>query len=362
MRPSDPVASPRMSRAGLALAARRLRLRECLAACGLAVWLLDIRNQLADLGLDFMADGLSYAAAARHLLAGEPLYAPFQLAGPYGLGYAAMGRGFVYPPTAAVLVAPLAALGREPLAVVFVAAWAILALLAFRVARRAGLGPRAGALLALVVAFSGPAINGASSGNVDLAVADALLASWLWPGAAGALAVLGGAMKIFPAAGLVWTVRRRRSLRWPLALGAGVLIATTLIVGMPGWRDFVTAFGNGRSSSGFFIPSPAQLLGPTIGRLLGYGLALAALAGAWRLKDEAIAFSLLGWAMILAAPDWYSHYLVIPLAATLPWVARSLALELASPGQMLTQVPERLAKRGRFRRPDDAVTRPVVKP
>jgi alpha-1,2-mannosyltransferase len=320
----NPAALSGISRAGLKLAARRLRPRRWLAAGGVALWLLDLVTQIANVLPFWMDDAQSYAAAGRHLLAGQPLYAPFQLAAPYLLGDAAWGLGFVYPPTAALLFVPLAPLGPAAVALVFGAAWVLFALLAFRVARRSGLEPRASALLTLVLTFSGPAINAVSSGNVNIMIADALLASWLWPRSSGTLAVLGGLIKFFPVAGLVWTLRHHGSLRWPIALGLGILAASILAVGTAGWGDFLTAFGHGRSSSFYYLPSPTQLLEPGIGQVAGYGLALAALAGAWRLRDEAAAFALLGWAMILPAPDWWSHYLVVPLAAMLPWAARAL--------------------------------------
>jgi hypothetical protein len=324
VRPYNPAA-PRISRAGLGLAARRLRLSRWLAACGLAIWLVDLAIQIRNVLPFWMDDAQSYAAAGRHLLAGQPLYAAFQLAGPYGLGDAAWGRGFVYPPTAALLFVPLAPLDPDALALVFGAAWALFGLLAYRLGRQLGLAAWSSALVAVFVAFSGPAINAASSGNVNLMIADGLLASWLWPRSAGTLAVLGGAIKFFPSAGLVWTLRQHRSVRWPVAFGIGLVVAATFIVGLAGWRDFLTAFGYGRSSSFYYLDSPAQFLGPGIGQVAGYGLAIAALVGAWRLRDEATAFALLGWAMILPAPDWWSHYLVVPLAAMLPWAVRALA-------------------------------------
>ena len=91
MRPSEPAAEGHVSLVGLRLAARTLGLRYWLAAFGVIAWLVDLRNQIVDIRLDLMADGLSYAAGGRHLLAGEAIYASFQLAGPYGLGAAALG-------------------------------------------------------------------------------------------------------------------------------------------------------------------------------------------------------------------------------------------------------------------------------
>ena len=328
MQPANPGAPQRISRAGLVLAARRLQLARLLVGLGLAIWIVDLEIQVANVLPFWMDDAQSYAAAGHHLLLGQPLYAPFQLAGPYGLGDAAWGRGFVYPPTAALLFAPLGPLNGDALALVFAATWALFGFLSFRLAQQSGIETRASALLSGFVMFSGPAINAASSGNVNIIVADGLLASWLWPKSSGMIAVLGGAIKFFPAAGIVWTMRHHLSLRWPLVLG-GILVAmATCVVGLTGWADFIAAFENGRSSSFYYLDSPAQFLGPGIGPIAGYGLALIALGGAWRLRDEATAFALLGWAMILPAPDWWSHYLVVPLAAMLPWIYAGVARRL----------------------------------
>ncbi len=301
------------------------RVRSLAVLLLIVFWLLDLALQIAMIRPSLMDDAESYATAGRHLLAGQTLYAPFQLAGAYGLGDAAWGRGFVYPPTAALLFAPLAPFGQMALGAVFMIALAALGWLAYRLARQASLGVGTSWLLAAVVTFSGPAINAASSGNVNLLIADALLASWLWPRSSGYLAVLGGLVKFFPAAGLLWTIRKGGSVAGPIVLGLGAVGLTTLVVGVGGWSDFLAAFAHGHSSSWYFIASPAQSLGPGLGTVVGYGLAGLALLGAWRLKNERVAFALLGWAMILPAPDWWSHYLVVPLAAMLPWAVRALA-------------------------------------
>jgi hypothetical protein len=343
------MSQPRISWSGLTLAARRLvprRWRWILAAYGLAVWLLDLAYQIRAFRPSLMVDALSYAAAGRHLLAGEPLYALFQLSGPYELTEAAVGRGFVYPPTAALLLAPLAPFGTLGLSVVFGATWCLFGLLAFHLARQSGLRAKPAVLFTLVVTFSGPAINAASSGNANLLIANALLASWLWPDSAGALAVLGGAIKFFPAAGLVWTVRRRGSLIWPFALAVGLLVAATLVVGPASWLDFLSAFGNSRASPWYYIASPTQMLGPGIGTAVGFGMAAAAAVGAWRHRDDAVAFALLGWVMILPAPDWYSHYLLLPLAAIMPLAARSLAIRFGRSATESDNPPAGLPDRG----------------
>lgn len=315
-----------------------------IAACGVVLWIADLLLMLVVVRPSWTDNSQTYAAAGRHLLTGQPIYAAFQLAGPYGLGEAASGRGFVYPPTAAVLFTPLAPFEAIGLAWVSALAWVLLGVLTYRLARSMGLSAAPATQLALFVTISGPAINAMSSGNVNLMIADALLASWLWPRASGVLAVLGGLIKFFPAAGLVWTIRKRSSLRWPIALGIGIVAVSTLIVGPSGWADFLTAFGHGRPSPWHLIASPTQLLGPVIGTLVGYGLASLALLGAWRIGNERVAFALLGWAMILPAPDWWSHYLVIPLAAAMPlavsWLAQASVAPRMRPSRIELALPE----------------------
>ena len=301
-----------------------------LAGLAAVIWVSDLVVQVRNFLTFWMDDAQTYAVGGAHLLAGEPIYAPFQLTGPYGLGDAAWGRGFAYPPTAALIFAPLSPLGQTGLGIVFVAALAVLGGLAYKTGIRSGLAPVVATVVALVVVLSGPAINATSSGNVNLLIADALLASWLWPRSSGYLAVIGGLVKFFPAAGLVWTIRKRGSLPGPVVFGLVAVLLATEIAGASSWRDFLIAFGNGRSSSFFPLPSPAQILGPGIGTAVGYSLAALTLVGVWRIRDERVAFALLGWAMILPAPDWWSHYLLLPLAAVLPLATVRLA-EVTAP-------------------------------
>ena len=317
-----------MTRSGLALAFRKSLVAIGLSLAGLALlgaWLFDLAFQILNLARFWMDDARSYAAGGHHFIAGLPVYAPFQLAGPYGLGDAAWGQGFVYPPTAALLFAPLGMLDLTGLGLVFTAALGLLGILAYRVAIDAGLPRKPAILVALIVTISGPAVNAWDSGNVNLLVADALLASWLWPLSSGYLAVIGGMVKMFPGAGLVWTLRKGGPIWRPILLGLGIVALSTLVVGPAGWHDFLAAFANGRSMSWYWIPSPTTALGPGVGTVVGYGLAAVALAGVWRIRDERLAFALLGLAMILPAPDWWSHYLIMPITAGLPWVCTRLA-------------------------------------
>ena len=116
-----------------------------------------------------------------------------------------------------------------------------------------------------------------------------------------------------------------------------IVAVTTAFVGIGGWHDFLVALANGRSSSWYLVPSPIQALGPGIGTVVGYAAAGLALVGVWRIRSERVAFALLGWAMILPAPDWWSHYLLVPLAAILPFAVGRLAQ--ASEARKVRQSP-----------------------
>jgi len=51
-------------------------------------------------------DWLTYVRGADLMFSGQSPYAAFQLDGPYPLGTAANSNGFVYPPSAAIVMAP----------------------------------------------------------------------------------------------------------------------------------------------------------------------------------------------------------------------------------------------------------------
>ncbi len=248
---------------GLKQAARRTLLVLALGSA-VAVWVFDIVFQIVAAFTFFMDDAWSYQAAGQRALEGAAVYAPFQTAGPYGLGYAAWGIGFVYPPTAALLSTPLGPFGLAGILILFVAAWLALGILAARVARESGLSHPAAVAVGLVTFVSGPAINAWTSGNANLLVADALLASWLWSRSSGYLAVIGGLIKIYPGAGLVWTLRRHQSVKGPIVLGLAVTALSVALLGIGSWHDFLLAVENGRSTSWWFVPSPAQAIGPGI--------------------------------------------------------------------------------------------------
>ena len=303
------------------------------AAAATGLWIgvgLDTLRMLPRIAL---GDFETYRAGALRVLSHDPLYAPFQLAGPYGLGDAAFGQGYVYPPSAAVLSTPLALLPLVPSWLVFsLLSGGSLGLVIYQISRREGASPATSAAATAVVLASGPAVWSIATGNVNTLVAAGLGLVWLAPRTAGYLAAFGALIKLYPGMAIAWTLRSHRgpaglsALVGPAIVGA-IGLASSAAVGLGAWRDFATALGNGRSAS-VFVPSPRSVLSPIVGDLgaavITIGLAAALLIVVIRIRDDRRAFALLSLALILPAPDWFAHYALIPMVGVLPLVMRAV--------------------------------------
>jgi hypothetical protein len=275
-------------------------------------------------------DYLTYVAGGERLLAGEPLYPAFQLEGPFILGTAAFGRGFVYPPTAAVASVPFAVLGPDlGFAVFAVLSAVLLGVTTGLVGRREGLSTRASALFGLAFVLSASGIEAIATGQANTLVAASIAATWVWPRATGWLAVIGGLIKLFPLASLAWAVRERAPIVRPLLAGALLVAASVLLMGWDTWQAFITTLRNGQGWDLTVVPSPRELLGSVLGpgtvaTLAGYAIAGALALASLVVPSRYAAFAMVALAMIVPAPDWYLHYLLIPLAGLAPWIAARL--------------------------------------
>lgn len=259
---------------------------------------------------DGYGDALSYIEGTRRVFAGEPLYTAMQQQ-PYALGTAIEGRGYVYPPTAAFLLAPLA-LGHP-----VVVAWNILGLasalaVAAAVARSVGaswpvtLWVVAGLLVMLGGDF------GSGQAAPHLAALFGLM--WLAPRWSGWLAVLGGLVKAQPIVGLAWAWRRGASWKTPLVAGSIVALAVELLI-PGGWLGWVGAMRNGYADCGPYSWPSLGCYG--LGWLGWVGGGLAFLM-AFRVRNDAAAFALLGLAAFLPAPEIYPSRMLLPAIAALP--------------------------------------------
>lgn len=305
-------------------------------------------------GYDFSA----YWTAGGHLLAGEPIYAPAQLAGPYAPQRHYL---YLYPPPLAAAVAPLVAAIPGDYRV---ANWAWLALgvvilvaTVLAVGRREGLFDvgRLGGLLAgrgrwLLVgaAFALPPVVGELVlGNVHLLLLGLLGLAWLairrgtrgGDRLAGLAIGVAAVIKVFPGILILWFLARRR---WSAAawVVVGAVVATLLALpftGVEPWRDYPTVLANlSAPSDTRDTLAPAVWLSPLLGftgaRVLVTTTGVLVLLWAARRLDERASFAVAVVVSILVAPALYQHYLailVLPLLLALAGRAAPLGVAAA---------------------------------
>ena len=286
-------------------------------------WLIELTGNLYWAPANLSNDFWTYRQAGSNVLAGHPVYSAAELARPFILPSAAWGKGFVYPPPAALASIPLALLPPVVGYLIFTILTAVaLVTVTVCIGRREGLtGRRWGMVIALLTLVNGPAIGALASANLNGLVAAALGLMWLAPRQSGYVAVAGGLVKLFPGAGLAWTWRKRGQLAVPIALGLVLLAATLLLLGLQPWLDFITVMHNARPSSPYYVQSITRVFGPAV----GYASAVVLLGFVLLVRDDAAAFALLSIAMIAPAPDLVPHYMLIPMMGLLPLVSRSIA-------------------------------------
>lgn len=306
--------------------ARRTAL-SIVACLGIAAVAIALRFPQMNLG-----DFSSHASAVQRALHGDPVYTAVQLAGPYHLPDISRGRGFIYPPTAVLLLLP-AALGSAWAVVLLVGSLGLLALVIMEIVRRelpdyAWAGwPVAGLLLLSPIA--GDAIT---AGQVTPLLAAGYGATWLWPRITGWVAVAGGALKLYPLVLLAWAVRNRASLRWPIAFGVVLVVAATLWLGLATWQHFWTAWQNAIPQCAPPSLGSAACAFGRAGELVALGAALALALLATRFAGAAVAFLTLAVASVLAAPDLFPNYLLIVTIGVLPLGCRLASQTVALRG------------------------------
>lgn len=307
------------------------------AAVVLVAWeVVNIGSLLATDG--HLADASSYRGAVERWLSGASPYSAEQLSGSHTLGSAVGGAGFVYPPSALVLFLPLA-LGFEATLLWVLLTHAAFVGVVFLIARRELANtPLAAALVPVMVALALPGMNEIRFGNASALIAALVGAMWLLPRWAAVIAVLAGAIKVFPLIGAAWGARWGASIRPALAVGVG-LVAISLTAGIGRWAEWVTAMTTAiPSCPEWALESISCATGSSAPGLL---LAAAFVAGAVLAPSRAIGFLLLTVAMIVPAPDLYQHYLLIPFVGILPIACEALgrALELVSDRRSRRLVP-----------------------
>jgi hypothetical protein len=262
--------------------------------------------------LDFV-DLASYVAGSHRFLSGQPLYGAWQMQ-PYVISDASGGGGYVYPPTAALLLAPLL-LGPLAWTVWVVGSLAAYALVAGLIIRRE-LGWTPATIVLVAVLAVHPGLHSLRAGQASVIVGAAFGAMWLTR-QSGYLSVFCGLVKATPGIGLLWALRQRERLLLPIVLGVAVALVT-LAFGWWQWTDWLIALRNAHSecSAWWAMPSFGCAGVPWVGWLIATALIVVTL----RASRDDVAFAALGWAAVLLPIEMHWGYLVIPALACLPLV------------------------------------------
>ena len=269
-----------------------------------------------------LGDFNSYSAAVHRALDGEAVYTAVQLAGPYHLPEISQGRGFIYPPTAVLLLIP-AAFGSTAAILFMLGSLGLLAFVTTEIIRvelpaHAWIGWPVAGLLQLSP-LAGDAIY---VGQVTPLLAAGYGATWLWPRTSPYVAVASGAVKIYPVVLLAWAIRNRVSMNLPLALGGLLIVAATVWLGLGAWLHFWTALQNALPQC---VPPSLGSLACAYGRtgeVLGLAAAIALALIALRIPWPAVAYLVLAIASVVGAPDLFPNYLLIVVVGALPLACR----------------------------------------
>jgi hypothetical protein len=270
-------------------------------------------------------DWVTYAHATERLFAGQSLYAPEQLAGPYQLPDV-LRTGYAYPPPSAVLFAPFS-FGDAGLFAWLVLNVALLLSGLVAVLRRE-LGSIQPVALGLVLVglsvplprgdgtIAVPFADGVVTANANVALAG--MVAWAWALAdrdrwLPFAAAVGGIVKVFPAGLAFWSARRHgwRPLLITAVVGAALVVVTLPLTGINEWVAFTRALGNAVPACSGRL-SVACVLGPMVGQTaatwIGIGLGATLLLGSLVVRNEVAAFTLLVLGMLAPVTDGHPHY------------------------------------------------------
>ncbi len=295
------------------------------------------------------SDWLTQANAVERVLAGQPLYAPEQLTGPYYMTSVIL-RGWTYPPASVLLLMPFA--GGD----VGLVAWLLLNVglfiggLAAILRRELGsILPWPLAIVLLGLAAFRPFGEGVAAGNVNVALAGLYAFCWAsderrrWIGPAAGIAAT---FKVFPGLMSLWAAREQgiRPILIAAAVAVGISLVSLPLVGVDSWRDFATSLLNARppcwsyntlSVACVFEP----MTGITIAKLLGYvAVGIFGLATLF-LRDRFWAFVALGATLLAGVTDMHIHFWVFVYVVLVVGLARWFADR--RPGE---PAPERSAR------------------
>lgn len=287
-------------------------------------------QQLTAINFNAFDDWRTYARAVERWLAGEPIYAPAQVFGPYELRDTLL-TGFTYPPAALPLFAPFATGTAGLIAWIAINLGAfILGVVAVLRHELGRVGPLALGVALIAAAAFPPFGNAVVSGNLNLGIAGLL--AWLWVLRADRLtagfAGIGAVLKIFPGLLAAWPARHSGWRGFVIAAGTtlAVILITLPFVGAPAWVDFGHALRNAQPECSVQSVSIAcgldGVLGPAAARLVGAVVSLALVVVVLRVRSPFLAYAALAGALLAPVVDMHPHYWLFAWVVALVGVAR----------------------------------------
>ena len=268
----------------------------------------------------FAYDYAAYDAAARRLLASEPLYLPDTIAAYRAGAYEGL---YLYPPPVALAFTPLALVPAGDAANLWFAFRVILlavGCLVLPVSRTARLATLA------VAAVTYPVLFDLNLGNISVVVFALTAIAWALmdgPFAAATHAILVLLRLPFIAFGALWLFQRRwRMLAQTAIAGMVLVLLSAIVVGAGTYVDYVNILtGLPDVSTGehnFSLKSIAlgAGLGTGVANVLLLGGVILGLAVIWfagTRRDADTAFVVTAVATLLTAPFLHPHYLVLLL-------------------------------------------------
>lgn len=282
---------------------------------GVVAWLVDDPTRV---GVDYVA---AYHSAAHHVLDGVSPYPR-----PHDASLDA-GSAYVYPPTLAVAIAPLALLPQS----VAVGLWVafLVAALALAIAL---CGVRDWRCFAAVALWA-PAVSGIQTGNLSIVLALLAAAAWRFRASAASAAGIGLALALklalAPLVAWRWSVRGTRAALVPVAIAGSAVVVSWAVIGFAGLHDYLSIT---RELTHIEAPEAYSLegLGALVGlpapwpRVLWLALAatlVVATVIAGRRGDDERSFVLAVFASLAVMPILWLHgfvLLAVPLAVVRP--------------------------------------------
>lgn len=277
---------------------------------------------MASAGNTLGYDYTCYAAAARHLLDGQPIYD-----NAFSISIGTCPGTYTYPPTFALALVPWLIFGGAAAGLWCVAMAACLltgvALLPVRRDVRW--------LVVVLAALDWPFLYSVKLGQVEPLLFLGFAAAWRWmdrPGVVGVATAIGALMKVQPGLLGVWALATRRYRAVVVAVVAALALAgaASLVTGLAAWvtyADLLRNLGGTLSTPHNFAPGAvARLAGAsdvaaTAIQLASAALAVAAALAAWRwASPEASLQVTIVVSQLLSSPlrDHYAVLLLLPVA------------------------------------------------